>query len=246
MVASTYSKKRKSISTDGVFLANLDANGQLIKFKKGYYEFPLEELAKFESARKRRRMERKDDYEADNLKVRNVVVESDGSIFIACEEYIVTMYYRNNPNVGGSLGTTTISYTYDYNDIVATKIDANGNMQWVRKIPKMQHGAVPKGTMGFKLISDASGYYFLYLDNIKNMALGDMDVPKKHMDGYGGQVIVSTIDNQGNHKKELLFDTRDEDIMIFPQDFYRIEGNRFIGRARLKKNLFQPLLITSK
>ena len=246
MVASTYSKKRKSITTDGVFLANLDATGQLVKFRKGYYEFPLEELAKFESARKRRRMERKDDYEADNLKVRNVVVESDGSIFVACEEYIVTAHYSSSYGAGGTFTTSRVYYTYDYNDIIATKIDAGGTMQWVRKIPKMQHGTAPGGTMGFKLISDATGYYFLYLDNIKNMELGDTDVPKRHLDGYGGQVIVSKIDNSGKHSKELLFDTRDESIMTFPQNFYRIDGNRFIGRARLKKNLFQPLLITSK
>ena len=119
-------------------------------------------------------------------------------------------------------------------------------MQWVRKIPKMQHGLVRTGTMGFKLVSDATGYYFLYLDNIRNMQLGDTEVPKTHADGYGGQVIVSTIDNNGKHSKELLFDTRDEDIMIFPQHFYRIDGHRYIGRARLKKNQFQPLLITSK
>ena len=246
MIASTYSKKKKSTSTDGIFLANLDANGQLVKFKKGYYEFPLEELAKFESARKRRRMERKDDYEADHLKVRNVVVESDGSIFVACEEFIITEHYRSNYGANGVMTGGSFYYTYDYNDIIATKIDATGNMQWVRKIPKMQHGLVRTGTMGFKLVSDATGYYFLYLDNIRNMQLGDTEVPKTHADGYGGQVIVSTIDNNGKHSKELLFDTRDEDIMIFPQHFYRIDGHRYIGRARLKKNQFQPLLITSK
>ena len=100
--------------------------------------------------------------------------------------------------------------------------------------------------MSFKLISDATGYYFLYLDNIKNMNLADNDVPKYHVDGAGGQVIVSKLDNAGVRSKELLFDTRDEDIMIFPGDFDRINGNQFIGRARVKKNLYQPLLITSK
>lgn len=98
--------------------------------------------------------------------------------------------------------------------------------------------------MGFKLISDASGYYFLYPGNLKNMALTETDVPKYHLDGFGGQVVVSKLDNKGTLTKELLFDTRDEDIMIFPADFDRINGNQFIGRAKLKKNGYQPLLIT--
>jgi hypothetical protein len=66
------------------------------------------------------------------------------------------------------------------------------------------------------------------------------------LDGYGGQVIVSKISKDGKVTKDLLFDTRDEDIMIFPAEFYKIDGDRFIGRARLKRNLFQPLLITTK
>ncbi|MEO6550656.1 MAG: hypothetical protein ABIN94_21810 [Ferruginibacter sp.] len=51
--------------------------------------------------------------------------------------------------------------------------------------------------MSFKLVSDASGYNFLYLDNLKNMDLANSDVPKYHRDGFGGQVIVSKLDNNG-------------------------------------------------
>jgi hypothetical protein len=58
--------------------------------------------------------------------------------------------------------------------------------------------------------------------------------------------MVSKIDLDGKVSKELLFDTREEEIMIFPSEFSRINGNQFIGRARIKKKLFQPILITSK
>ena len=99
--------------------------------------------------------------------------------------------------------------------------------------------------MGFKLISDATGYYLLYLDNKKKMDIQEDEVPKYHVDGAGGQVVVSKLDNAGViTNKELLFDTREEDVMVFPAKFTRINGNQFIGRARVKKNRFQPLLIT--
>ena len=32
--------------------------------------------------------------------------------------------------------------------------------------------------------------------------------------------------------------------MVFPAKFSRINGNQFIGRAKVKKNRYQPLLIT--
>ena len=69
------------------------------------------------------------------------------------------------------------------------------------------------------------------------------EVPKYHVDGRGGQVMVSKIDKKGTLSKELLFDTREEDIMIFPADFSRINGNQFIGRAKLKRNLYQPIFL---
>ncbi len=238
IIACTYSKKSKGNGTDGIFLADMDQDGKIIKYKNGYYEFPKAELEKFASARSKRKMEKDDDYEATNLKVRNVVIERDGSIFLACEEY----YIVNNSYYDGR--TYHYSITYYYNDMLGAKIAANGEFQWLKKIPKRQRGANGRGTMSFKLISDASGYYFLYLDNLKNLKLEEDEVPKYHVDGFGGQVMISKIDNTGNVSKELLFDTREEDIKIFPAEFSRINGNQFIGRAKLKKTLYQPLLIT--
>lgn len=39
-----------------------------------------------------------------------------------------------------------------------------------KKIPKKQKGTNSFQTLGYKLVSDTSGYYFLYLDN-KNLEL---------------------------------------------------------------------------
>ncbi|MDP9042883.1 MAG: hypothetical protein M3N30_12950 [Bacteroidota bacterium] len=239
IVACTFSKKSNSNGTDGIFLATIDPDGKVIKYKNGYYEFPKAELEKFESARSRRKMEKKDDYESPNLKVRQVLVQPDGSIFIACEQF----HWEDHSYYVNGQWNTVIVYYYD--DILGSKISASGEYEWLRKIPKRQKGERGVGTMGYKLISDASGFYFLYLDNMKNMNIREEEEPKYHIDGYGGQVVVSKIDNSGMLSKELLFDTREEEIMIFPTEFSRINGNQFIGRARIKKKLFQPLLITS-
>ena len=240
VISCTYSKKLKGGGTDGIFLAIMEPGGLINKYRKGFYEFPLAELEKFESARSKRKMEQKDDYEASNLTVRDLVVESDGSVFISCEEYYVIARTYSD-----SKGNTRTTYTYYYGDIIASRINAAGNFEWMRKIPKSQRGSSGRGTMSFKLVFDATGYYFLYLDNLKNMELKEDEVPKVHVDGFGGQVVVAKIDNKGVLSKELVFDTREEDIMLFPSQFKRINKNQFIGRATLKKNLYKPLLITS-
>lgn len=241
VVSCTYSKKSKGNGTDGVFLAMLDQNGKVVKYKNGYFEFPLAELQKFETARKRRKMENKDDYEAPNLKVRNIEVGADGSVFLALEEYyytVSTTTYNNH---------TTTTYTYYYEDILGAKIDATGNFLWIKKIPKKQKGTNSFQTLGYKLVSDTSGYYFLYLDNKKNLELEEDEVPKYHINGYGGQVMVAKIDNNGNTSKELLFDTRDEELMVMPRLFKKIDGNNYIGRTTIKgPGAYKPLLISVK
>ncbi|MEO6491033.1 MAG: hypothetical protein ABIO04_13910 [Ferruginibacter sp.] len=239
VLSCTYSKKSKGTGTDGVFLAMLDQNGKVVKYKNGYYEFPVAELEKFEKARTRRKIEKKDDYEAPNLKVRNIDVEKDGSVFLALEEYhytVSTSTYNNH---------TTTTYTYYYDDILGAKIDAQGNFLWLRKIPKKQRGTNSFQTLGYKMISDETGYYFLYLDNKKNVDLEEDEAPKYHENGYGGQVMVAKIDNQGNVSKELLFDTREEEVMVMPRFFKRIDGNHYIGRTSIRgPGAYRPLLIS--
>lgn len=245
IIACTYSKNAKNRGTEGIFLGILTSDGKVTSYQKGYYKFPAAELQKFESRRNKRKIDKDDEYEVPNLKVRDIIVEKDGSVLLTCEEY----YYVSKQSFNyGTIGMSrSDSYvTYHYEDILASKIDASGNFLWMRKIPKRQYGYKGRGTMSYKLISDETGYYFLYLDNKKNENMKEDDIPAKHIDGIGGQVMAVKIDNAGNMTKEIVFDTRDEEIMIFPAEFDKINHNQFIGRAKVKKNLFQPVLFTVK
>jgi hypothetical protein len=78
------------------------------------------------------------------------------------------------------------------------------------------------------------------------MELAEDEEPKYHVDGFGGQVVVSKVDMQGNLSKELVFNTREEEVQLFPVNFDKINDNQFIGRATLKRGLYKPLLITVK
>jgi hypothetical protein len=242
VIACTYTKKSTGAGTDGIFLALMDQAGKITKYKNGYYEFPVEEMVKFETEREKRRIEKKKDYEVPFLSVRNIVVQPDGGLFLSLEEnYIVQTNYDY---VGSTYKDKSISSWY-YEDIVAVKIASNGKFEWVRKIPKRQRGDnTGIGSMSYKMVSDASGYYFLFLDNKNNLALAANEEPKLHLDGYGGQVVVAKVDNAGVVSKELVFDTREEEVKIYPSKIKRINGNQFIGRAKMKKGGFKPLVVT--
>ncbi|MBS1743497.1 MAG: hypothetical protein JST81_10705 [Bacteroidetes bacterium] len=252
IVACTYSKKANTVGTDGIFLAKVDENGNVNKYKNGFYEFPASEMAKFESARKRRNIEKANDYEAPYISVRGLISGSDGSMFVACEEFKYVTRYRYSSVGNSGFSSSTVYYDWYYDDIIAAKIEGNGEFAWVRKIPKRQGGTTENwgnrppyvGTMSYKLVADESGYYFLYLDNIKNLELAEDEAPKLHADGMGGQVIVAKLSQDGSLTKELLFDTREEKVMIYPTKFNRLNGAQFIGRCRYSKTEFAPLLIT--
>lgn len=244
VIACTYSKKSAGAGTDGIFLALMGQDGKITKYKNGYYEFPVEEMVKFETEREKRRIEKKKDYEAPFLSVRNIVVHPDGSLFLGLEQNYVVQ--TNYDYVGSPYKNKSTSSWY-YEDIIAVKIGSKGNFEWIRKIPKRQRGdnSGGMGTMSYKMVADASGYYFLFLDNKDNLNLAADQEPKLHLDGYGGQVVVAKLDNTGTVTKELVFDTREEEVKIFPSQFRRINGTQFIGRAKMKKGGFKPLIVTA-
>ncbi len=221
-IAATYSKKYQNGNSDGIFLAVLDQQDKVGQFKNGFYPFPVTELLKFETPAAKEKMAKNNDYSVRSLLVRQVSAETDGSTVIACEQY------QNASNPQSSF----IHYLYD--NVFVTKIAADGKLEWCRKIPKKQEGLI-SNTLSYKMIKDNTGYYLLYVDNINNLNLPEDEAPKLHIHKKGGQVMLTKIDNSGAVTKAIAFDVRnEEDIVVEPTDFKRINASQFIGRAGIK------------
>lgn len=223
-----YRNELKGDNTDGAFIVKIDETGTVSKVKKGYYEFPLEVLKQFEKERTQKkidRKEKKDDAEIPDLDMRKLILSDDGSIMLIGEQYLVIAHTRY------SNGRSYTYYTYHYLDIYAMKIAADGELAWVRKIPKNQEGSNGKGTMSFSYFSINDNHYFFYLDNIKNLDIAFNEAPARAMDGRGGFLTVSKIDAKGSQSKGKLFDVRDEDVKIWPSNFDFVGTTTILGRA---------------
>lgn len=230
VIAGYYSNAVFAGSSDGIFLVKIDKDGTAKKYHKGYYEFPSEILKQYQSARAKKKMEKAEskgdkDIEAYSLDMRNIILDEDGSVLIAGEEYYVHSY-----TVYSGRSTYT-RYVYYYNDILAMKIGANGEMEWCRKIPKRQKGGAGRGSMSFELVPFNGNYYFFYTDNVKNLSIKPDQVPAYHGDGAGGFLTYSTIDAKGNITKAKMFDYREKDINLWPADFEKVGDNQIINRA---------------
>lgn len=54
-----------------------------------------------------------------------------------------------------------------------------------------------------------------------------------------GTVMVSKIDNRGKLSKEILFDARKKELVVFPDDFKKINSGNFIGKGYVEKQTYR-------
>jgi len=166
-----------------------------------------------------------------DLVLLNFEVKPDGSALILGERQ-----YVRSEMVGPQQQTV-----YHFSNIIAMKVDPNGELAWMKKLPKNQKGFKGTGQMSYKYMEGTNDYdYIAYLDNPKNIALGTSEVPKAHVDGMGGFLTTYKIDLQdGSLEKHTIFDMKDiKGIRAYQFSLSRIisAGNGvFLMEAYIKK-----------
>jgi len=233
--AGFYSKTLNG-PTNGAFMLRLEAGKNTFsKFQKGYYDFPVEVLKSFETARTQAKMDKKEakgkNVGSANLELRNFAIQEDGSVTIVGEEYWVEVHTTYN----ASTHTSQTTYTYHYNDIYALNVDPTGNMAWVRKIPKTQTGSSGLGGMSYKFFAKGKDTYLFYLDNAKNATLTPDKAPAHHMDGKGGILVCVKIDAKGGYSRTVIFDSKEVKKRIFPTQLRNLNSNTLAATIKEKK-----------
>lgn len=186
------------ININGILRFKLNKAGKILELKR--YDFPIELINQYESLRsKEKNAARETDGKAGINDLTIVEVRQDpidGSTFILGEQkYIRTEMY----------GTSTKTIYY-YTDMVATKIDKNGKLLWMIKIPKTQLGFKGRGGMGVKYIKGNGTHYLIFVDTKKNAALIDKNVvPEKYVDGSDAYLYAYKInDADGKYERVTI------------------------------------------
>lgn len=205
---------RLSYNTNGISYAEINDKGRVLNKKD--VEFPLEVIQQYRSDRQQKKdakKEGKGKAGIEDLAIRKVSINPDGSIFIAGEQY-----YTVSSGSGSSSKTE-----YYYFDIVTATISKEGEIRWMKKLAKRQVGTNRVTGLGVKITETKDHYYFMYLDNIKNAKIGVEDVPKKHAAGMGGFLTAYKVDKKtGEHTKEVFFDSKN----INGKKIYQFEVSR--------------------
>lgn len=212
-----------------------DANG-IFKFdlQKGfttpkidYYDIPLEIINQNVSEKIVKKNNKKEDAEEKaaltNLEPELFYLSTDGSIYFIGEQ----QYYITRTTTDGKGNTRTYT-TYFYNDILVTKINKDGSLAWMKKLPKKQKGGQPRGGLSFTFVEGEKDFYLIYMDNINNLTLASTDVPAYHVDGAGGFLTTYKINfNSGDIKKTSILDSRDvKGMKIYQFSTERISSSK--------------------
>lgn len=188
---------------DGILYMELDKEGQMVTNKS--HEFPAEfikqNLTKFQKRRVEKR-EAKGKAGIFDLNLKDMVIKEDGSVYFLAERQRIEESSSNNTVTG------TKTYIYYFSNMIVVKMNANGELAWMKKLPKNQKGSRGLGQMSFSHLEGPDNDYIAYVDNPKNIALSpDGGVPAVHMDGKGGWLTTYKINHStGALEKHTLLD----------------------------------------
>jgi hypothetical protein len=209
---------------NGIFSIKVDRDGNIIY--KTVYEFPSQYLTQRENDSKGKK-KLPNGYD---LYLYDVLLDSDGGLSIIGENF--HYFIRREHSI------------FFHEEIFITRIDANGKISWMKKIPKRQKGHHPFRDMSFEILPDNRHNYFLYVDNVKNLELPPTELPAYHFSGQGGFIVVCKVDNlTGDMQKFPILDIRRVqgiEILGFTLDrIIGLENRSFFMQAfdKEKKNM---------
>lgn len=178
---------------EGLFIVNISNPTS----KQLYYPIPKNIQSQYEP--KNPGDNQRDNASIDILNIDNIRYFEDGSMIINAEHNYAIL--KTNSNTG-------MDFLDDhYRYILATKINKDGTLAWMRKVPRYQYRVNASNFRYFKM---GSKHYYFFLDNIKNENLTESMDPARHMNDAGGWLTAYIIDdNSGIMKRETLFNIDD-------------------------------------
>lgn len=236
---------------DGIILFKMKEDGSLTD--QFTYEIPLDLINEYASEKEKKKNAKKEEKgegaKISDLRLTNLVVREDGSIILAGEkQYSITTTTTSFSN--GSMSTYT-STSYYYTDILVTKINPDGKLGWMKKIPKFQRGFSGQGGMSYKFFSNETDNFFVFLDNVKNIDLPIDKTPAMHSDRHGGYLTAVKIDDiNGETKKGSILNAREvEDFELHQFSTDRViktSNTNFVFEAYKKKKEDVMIKVTLK
>lgn len=209
IVCAGYYHKPKKYTVDGVFTCVLSQDGNLTT--PSLNEFSIDFIQQYNkiSDRADKKMQEKDangELGMSNLRMRKVQVLADGSTLLTGEIFYITTYTDSKGN------THT---TYHYNDVILTKINIEGEVDWMKKIPKRSTNE------SYRQFTSDNYIYVTFSDDPINAELKEDQTPKfsKHITVAAYRINIE----DASHEYLTLFSLKKiDEIAVYQFNLWRI------------------------
>lgn len=210
----------------GVFHQRVDVETQEV-IHEGFKEFEKEFVTQGWTDNQRRRADRREDNgrgepQLYSYIMRDATLMPDGSIVGTMEQY----YVEVRTTASGQPGQTTSTYYYYYNDIIAYKINTEGDFEWIEKVRKSQISTNDGGPYSsYESFIDDGKIYFIFNDNTKNYSEEGvfLDNDRLYIANYSKRknvVAIASLDMESGEKgRDMFFDREDISALAVPKLF---------------------------
>ncbi|NKI31041.1 hypothetical protein [Croceivirga thetidis] len=176
---------------------------------------------------------REDDKEIKNLVFKGVELTSNGEIIFNAEEYFVTESMQRT-----GAGQRIKVERFHHNDIVSAKLNAAGDMEWVRNINKLE---VTQGDGAYasysSFFNNGKTYFFICTASENPQLLGNERIVFKQGLGRNRNVFTISLDENGKLDYEKIIDAKDARLPLMVSKpfvnknegqllFYAKQGNK--------------------
>ncbi len=189
----------KNNNSDGFFITKVDSEGNTI-FNK-FHLIPIEILNLYTKKEYYASSEAKSKRAFSSLEIRDILIKENGNIFIAAEQFTTSSHHDYYDYYGYYHTSSIYNHSYHYNDILTCKIKPDGEIDWMRKLPKRQvnynlFSVKHKGreSLGFKHFSINGYQYFVFLDHRRNINLSVDKKPYSYINGKSGLLTVYKVE----------------------------------------------------
>lgn len=236
LVCAGFYSQKGTFSIRGTYFLTVDITTKEIKtksFKEFGIDFISQNMTERQAKKAKKKEEKGEEPELYEYDLDKLLIGKDGSAMLIGEQYYVdarttTTYVNNVPQ-------TTTNYYYNYNDIIAIKVDPAGQIQWAEKIAKTQRSVNDDGFYASYTLALVKGkFYFIFNDNPENLNYDGKGRP----DNYNAKkalVVMVALDAQGKQTKKPIFSTIDVEVIVRPKVCEQINNREVILFGQRKK-----------
>ncbi len=236
LVCAGFYSEKGTYSVKGTYFLTIDAATKEIitkSFKEFSLDFIVQSMTEREANRAVRKAEKGEEAELYEYDLDKLLVGKDGSAILIGEQYFMNAV-TSTLFVNGVMSTTT-DYHYYYNDIIAVKVNSEGQIEWADKVAKSQHSINDKGFYSSYTLAIVKGKIcFIFNDNPKNLSYKGVGRPY-NFNGRESVVVIASLNQHGEQVRQPLF-KNDQGVITRPKVGRQISNKQVILFGQRKKN----------